>query len=145
MSYHAHASLLIHFVFSTKNREPLITEDMQPRLWAYVGGIARTNKMKALAVGGVSDHIQMLLSLHPTVAADKAVQLIKSGSSKWMHQQGQRMFAWQTGYGAFTIGVSQVKTTVRYITNQKRHHATKSFAGEWKTFLERHGLTEYAD
>ena len=145
MSYHAHASLLIHFVFSTKNREPLITEDMQPRLWAYVGGIARTNKMKALAVGGVSDHIQMLLSLHPTVAADKAVQLIKSGSSKWMHQQGQRMFAWQTGYGAFTIGVSQVKTTVRYITNQKRHHATKSFAEEWKTFLERHGLTEYAD
>ena len=145
MSYHAHASLLIHFVFSTKNRKPLITEDMQLRLWAYVGGIARTNKMKALAVGGVSDHIHMLLSLHPAVAADKAVQLIKSGSSKWMHQQGQRMFAWQTGYGAFTIGVSQVNTTVRYITNQKRHHATKSFAEEWKTLLECHGLTEYAD
>ena len=145
MSYHAYASLFVHLVFSTKNREPLITEAMQPRLWAYAGGIARTNKMKALAVGGVSDHIHALLSLHPTIAVDKAVQLIKSGSSKWMHQRGQSAFAWQAGYGAFTIGVSQVNATVRYIANQKRHHARRTFAEEWKTFLERHGLKEYPD
>lgn len=145
MAYHSIASLLVHFVFSTKNRQPIITEDMQPRLWSYIGGIARLNQMKALAVGGVSDHIHMLLSLHPTVAAHKAVQLIKSGSSKWMHQQNQRSFAWQTGYGAFTIGVSQVNATVLYIANQKRRHAKRSFADEWATFLERHGLKEYAD
>jgi putative transposase len=145
MAYHSLASLLVHFVFSTKDRQPIITEEIQPRLWAYIGGIARLNQMKALAVGGVSDHIHILLSLHPTVAADKAVQLVKSGSSKWMHRQKQRSFAWQTGYGAFTIGVSQVNATVRYIANQKKHHAKKSFAEEWATFLERHGLKEYED
>jgi REP-associated tyrosine transposase len=145
MAYHSFASVLVHYVFSTKDREPTITDEMQPRLCAYIGGIARLNKMKALAVGGVSDHIHILLSLHPTVAVDKAAQLIKSGSSKWMHQQKQRSFAWQTGYGAFTIGVSQVQATIRYIANQKRHHAKRTFAEEWTTFLERHGLKEYAD
>jgi REP element-mobilizing transposase RayT len=145
MSYHSLASLLVHYVFATKDREPVISEEIQPRLWAYMGGIAKTNNMKALAVGGVRDHVHLLISLHPTIAADKAVQLIKSGSSKWMKQQGRRGFAWQIGYGAFTIGVSQIDTTVRYIANQKRHHAKRSFAEEWEMFLERHGLKEYAD
>src|SRR6185437_617496 len=107
MAYHTFASILVHYVFSTKNREPLITEEMQPRLWAYMGGIARKNNMKSLAIGGMPDHVHLLLSLHPSVAVDKAVQLIKSGSSGWMHDQGQHRFAWQTGYGAFTIGTTQ--------------------------------------
>lgn len=91
------------------------------------------------------DHVHLLLSLHPSVAVDKAVQLIKAGSSKWIHDQGHDHFAWQTGYGAFSIGISQMNATIRYIANQKRHHAKKSFAEEWKIFLNRHGLQEYPD
>jgi REP element-mobilizing transposase RayT len=118
---------------------------MLPRLWSYIGGIARTNNMKALAVGGMRDHLHVLLSLPPTTAIAKALQLIKSGSSKWMHEQGATRFEWQVGYGAFTIGVSQKPATTNYILNQEKHHAKKSFAGEWKMFLKRHGLTEYED
>jgi REP element-mobilizing transposase RayT len=110
-----------------------------------MGGIARANGIKSLAIGGISDHVHLLLSLHPSVAVDKAVQLIKSGSSGWMHDQGEHGFAWQTGYGAFTIGMSQMNATLRYIANQKKHHAKKSFAEEWKTFLDVHGLHEYPD
>lgn len=145
MAYHTHASILVHYVFSTKNREGLISATMEGRLWAYMGGIARTNDMKALAIGGMSDHVHLLLSLHPSLPIDKAVQLIKSGSSKWMHDQGQTAFGWQIGYGAFTIGMSQINSTVRYITNQKTHHVRRSFAHQWEVFLKRHGLQEYVD
>ena len=82
MSYHAHTSLLVHYVFSTKHRLPVIPVAMQPRLWAYVGGIARTNNMKALAVGGTPDHLHVLLSLPPNVTISTAIQLVKAGSSK---------------------------------------------------------------
>src|SRR6185437_10574098 len=71
MAYHTFASILVHYVFSTKNREPLITEEMQPRLWAYMGGIARTNNIKSLAIGGMPDHVHLLLSLHPSVSVDQ--------------------------------------------------------------------------
>ena len=126
MSYHTRTSLLVHYVFSTKHRLPLIPVDMQPRLWAYVGGIARTNNMKALAVGGMPDHLHVLLSLPPDMAASKAIQLVKAGSSKWMHQQQRTRFEWQVGYGAFTIGISQIKRTVDYILNQGKHHFKRS-------------------
>jgi len=98
--------------------------------------------MKALAVGGMSDHVHVLLSLPPTMAIAKAIQLIKAGSSKWMHQQQGTRFEWQVGYGAFTIGISQVEATTHYILSQDKHHAKKNFADEWKTFLKRHGLPE---
>src|SRR6516162_4150323 len=102
MSYHTMTSSLFHCVFSTKNRLRSIPAEMQPRLWAYIGGIARTNRMKALAVAGMRDHIHVLLSLPPAMAIAKAMQLVKSGSSKWMHEQGVSEFDWQVGYGAFT-------------------------------------------
>jgi REP element-mobilizing transposase RayT len=101
---------------------------MQPRLWKYIGGIARTNRMKALAVGGMQDHLHILLSLPPKVTVSKAVQLVKAGSSKWMHEQQGTRFEWQVGYGAFTIGISQVRGTVEYILHQEKHHAKRSFA-----------------
>ena len=145
MSYHAHTSLLVHYVFATKQRLPVIPVAMQPRLWAYVGGIARTNNMKALAVGGMPDHLHVLLSLPPNMTASKTIQLVKAGSSKWMHEQQRTRFEWQVGYGAFTIGISQVKRTVDYIPNQEKHHAKRGFAQEWKIFLKRHGLVEYEE
>jgi REP element-mobilizing transposase RayT len=141
MSYHAKTCLLFHCVFSTKNRVSSIPENLQPRLWAYMGGIARTNGMKALAVGGVADHAHALISLPPTIAVAKAIQLLKAGSSKWMHEQtSSRRFDWQEGYGAFSIGASQVAMTIRYIENQLNHHKKVSGEKEWEMFLKRHAV-----
>ncbi|HWX55279.1 MAG TPA: IS200/IS605 family transposase [Verrucomicrobiae bacterium] len=143
---HTYISVLVHCVFSTKNRKPLISEETQPRLWSYIGGIARQNKFKALAVGGIADHVHALLSLPAAMPVAKAVQLIKGGSSKWLNDQRPvRTFAWQDGYGAFTIGISQVKATVRYINSQREHHAKVSFEDELRIILKKHGLVEMPD
>ena len=140
---HVYTSILIHFVFSTKDRRPLIPEDLQPKLWAYMGGIARANKFKALAIGGIEDHAHALLSLPASMAPAKAIQLVKGGSSKWMNDQNVRgrSFAWQDAYGVFTIGVSQIEDTVRYINNQKRHHARMGFDAELKMILRKYGIS----
>ena len=139
MSY---TSLLFHCVFATKERKRLIDEATQPRLWSYMGGIARTNGIKALAIGGTADHVHLLLSLSPAMPIAKAIQLIKAGSSKWMHEQvGNKRFLWQEKYGAFTIGISQRSATIRYIQNQRRHHARRGFAQEWAAILKKHGLS----
>jgi REP element-mobilizing transposase RayT len=136
--------LLVHTVFSTKNRERLISKNIQPRLWAYIGGIARTNDFKALAVGGIEDHVHVLLSLPVTLTVAKAIQLIKGGSSKWMNDKSdRRLFAWQDSYGAFSIGIAQVENTVRYINNQERHHARIGFEDEFREFLKRHDIKEF--
>jgi putative transposase len=139
---HVYASILAHVVFSTRNRESLISEQLEPNLWAYIGGIARANNFKALIVGGMPDHIHVLLSLPPVMSTAKAVQLIKGGSSKWINDQNlRRSFAWQDGYGVFTIAVSQLSPTIRYIRNQKQHHAKLLFADELSMILHRHGLS----
>jgi REP element-mobilizing transposase RayT len=129
-------------VFSTKERRRLITLDMQPRLWAYLGGIARENKMKALCVGGVEDHVHVLLTLPAVLSISKAVQLIKGNSSKWIHETfpAQRDFAWQEGYAAFSIGISGVDDTIKYIQSQAEHHRTRTFKEELIAFLNKHGL-----
>ena len=139
---HSYVNSLFHCVYSTKDRRKTINQDLQQRLWPYMGGIARENKMKALAVGGVEDHVHLLLSLPSTISIAKAIQLIKGGSSKWVHEEFSeyRSFAWQEGYGAFSIGISQVEETTRYILNQKEHHRTKTFQEEYLAFLEKHGL-----
>ena len=107
---------------------------MQPRLWAYIGRIARANRMKALAVGGMPDHLHLLLSPPPNVPV--SVQLVKAGSSKWMHEQQGTRFEWQAGYGAFTIGVSQIPETFDYIRNQAQHHAKKELRARMENVLE---------
>jgi putative transposase len=93
MSY---TSLLYHCIFSTKERRQSISDEIQPRLWAYMGGIARTHNIKALAIGGFNDHAHLLLSLRSDMPIAKAMQLIKAGSSKWMHEEvGKKLFSWQ--------------------------------------------------
>ena len=136
----------MHVVFSTKERRPWLTSDIQERLWPYFGGIARENKMKALKVGGVEDHVHILLSLPSTLAISKAVQLLKGNSSKWIHETFPKLktFEWQEGYGAFSIGVSGVDDTIKYIGNQADHHRKKSFKDELKAFLTKHDL-EYEE
>lgn len=143
---HSFVSCLMHVVFSTKERRPWITPDLQDRLWPYIGGIARENKMKALKVGGVEDHVHILLSLPSTLDIAKAVQLLKGNSSKWIHETFPKLkkFDWQEGYGAFSIGVSGVEDTIKYIENQAEHHRKQLFKEELKAFLKKHEL-EYEE
>jgi REP-associated tyrosine transposase len=139
---HSFASCLVHSVWSTKNREPCLTPDLRERLWPYLGGIARQNQMKALAIGGASDHVHMLFSLPATLSVAKAMQLLKGNSSKWIRETFPKMrfFAWQEGYGAFSVGVSSVDRTVAYIGNQAEHHRTRSFREEYAAMLKKHGF-----
>jgi REP element-mobilizing transposase RayT len=118
MSY---VSSYFHCVFSTKGRQRLITPALRERLFPFLGGIARQNKMKVIEIGGVEDHVHILLSLPPAMPISKAVQLIKSGSSKWIHETfpEQRLFSRQEKYGAFSVSVSLLETIVQYIRSQE--------------------------
>ncbi len=143
---HSFTSSLYHCVFSTKERRRWITAELQSQLWPYLGGIARKNRMKALAVGGVEDRVHILLSLPSTIAIAKAVQLLKAGSSIWVHEtlSAPSGFAWQEGYGAFSLGVSQVGDTRSYIESQAEHHRKTTFKEEFLAFLKRHEM-DYAE
>ena len=130
----------VHYVFSTKGRRNFISLELKDRLFPYIGGIARDNNMKALTVGGTDNHAHALVSLPSTLSVAKAVQLLKGGSSKWVHDTSpdHQEFAWQAGYGAFSVGVNQVERTVRYIENQAKHHEKRSFEEEFLAFLKLH-------
>src|SRR5579862_4544521 len=130
---HSFSSSLFHCTFSTKGRRPIIKPELQCQLWPYMGGIARNNGMTALAIGGVEDHAHILLSLPSTMAIAKAIQLIKGGSSLWIHETfpQYREFSWREGYGAFSIGISEVPRTKNYIVNQEEHHRERTFKEEF--------------
>jgi len=130
-------------VFSTAERRPSIGDEIRERLHGYLSGIARENEIQVLAVGGTADHVHLLISLPRTISIAKSVQLLKSGS-KWIHENfsGSRTFAWQEGYGAFSVGVAQRATTVKYILAQIEHHKRISFEDELKKFLSVHGINE---
>jgi len=139
MSY---ISSYFHCVFSTKERRQLITPELRERLWPFLGGIARQNKMKAIEIGGVEDHVHILLSLPSTMTISKALQLLKGGSSKWVHETfpDQRLFAWQEEYGAFSVSVSQLDRTIEYIKGQPEHHRRMTFQEEFLAFLKKHRI-----
>ena len=143
---HSFVSCLMHCVFATKERRPLIKPELQERLWPYLGGIARENKMKALAIGGVEDHVHLLISIPSTLSIAKAIQLLKGNSSKWVHDtfKNYRDFEWQEGYGAFGIGVSGIEDTTKYIQGQVGHHQKMTFREEIEVFLKKHGM-EYME
>ncbi|HZR06395.1 MAG TPA: IS200/IS605 family transposase [Candidatus Udaeobacter sp.] len=140
---HSFTSCLIHCVWSTKNREPWLTPDLRERLWPYLAGIARQNQIKTFAIGGVADHVHILFSLPATLSIAKATQLLKGNSSKWIRETFPKMrsFAWQEGYGAFSVGISGIDATVNYIRNQTEHHQTRSFRAEFIAMLQKHGFT----
>jgi REP element-mobilizing transposase RayT len=135
-----YTSLHYHIVFSTKNRHPWIHADIEQRVWEYVGGIARQNDMKAIQIGGIEDHLHVVLAVPPTMAVSKAVQLLKGGSSKWIHETLPALtdFEWQQGYGAFTVSKSQLPAVIQYAANQRDHHRQRSFQDEYRTMLEQH-------
>ena len=137
---HTYVVQFVHCIFSTKGRRRLIPVEVQPRLWEFIGGVARTNGFKALIVGGTDNHVHVLLSLPSTMALAKAMQSLKGASSRWMNETCTNRFSWQEGYGAFTIGVSQRADTVRYILGQGEHHRKRDFQAEFLAFLKKHGV-----
>ena len=139
---HSYICINIHYVFCTKRRTKIIVPELESRLYPYIGGIARENKMKALAISGTENHVHLLLSLPSTISIAKAIQLIKGTSSKWIHEtfKEYEYFQWQEGYGAFSVGLSNVKNTIKYINNQKEHHRKHSFKEEYIAILKKHGI-----
>src|SRR5215213_991914 len=137
-----YTSLHYHIVFSTKNRVKNISERIERRVWAYLGGVARKHRMTALQVGGYEAHVHALVIAPPSVAPSQAVQFLKGESSRWMHEEFPELrgFAWQDGYGAFTVGKSNLSQVIRYIQTQREHHRKRTFQEEYLEFLQRHGV-----
>jgi REP element-mobilizing transposase RayT len=135
-----HLSLHYHIVFSTKERRRLIADPWRDELHAYLGGILK--KMDAIpeAIGGPGDHAHLLMGLRATHALAEVVRQIKRGSSEWIHSHGVRKFAWQEGYGAWTVSPSQIPKVKKYIANQVEHHRQRTFEEEYLTLLKLSGI-----
>ena len=136
---HSYAQNHIHLVFSTKDREKLIAKPLQRKLWAYMAGICKHNDMLAFAIGGMEDHVHLLFRLPPTITLAHAISVIKANSSRWMREHGTR-FAWQKGYGAFSVSSSNVSAVIRYIDTQEHHHRRRSYEQEFKALLDKRGV-----
>ncbi|HEX2329881.1 MAG TPA: IS200/IS605 family transposase [Candidatus Angelobacter sp.] len=137
---HTYSQNHLHVVFSTKERRRLIRPEMQPKLWAYLAGIARNHDFLVLANGGMEDHVHLLIQLPPALSLAMAVSTLKSNSSSWMSEHGSP-FAWQEGYGAFSVSASNLKLVENYIANQERHHRKITFEDEFIGLLRKHGIS----
>ena len=135
-------SLLVHVIFSTKNRADLIVTEIEQELFAYIGGIVNNNKSKLLAANGTMNHVHLLISLSKTISLSELVGDIKRDSSTWIKSGGAefRDFYWQDGYGAFSIGQSQAPAVKNYIARQKQKHEKISFENEFRGFLRKYEI-----
>jgi REP element-mobilizing transposase RayT len=138
---HTLTNLLFHVIFGTKGREPSIDADVRGFLHAYVGGIVRESNGIAIVVNGTADHLHALIKLPPTICISDAMRLVKTNSSKWMHEQKRRTkFGWQSGYAAFTVSESGVRAVRTYIEQQEEHHRKRTFSEEHIEFLEKNHI-----
>jgi len=136
------AKLYYHLVFSTKDRLPLLTPDIAPRIHEYLGGLMREIGGSSIITGGAEDHVHILGEIAKTLAVADALRKVKSGSSKWIKEAFPSLqhFAWQEGYGAFTISESGIKRVKGYILQQPKRHQEVTFQDEFRDFLRRHGI-----
>lgn len=137
------ANILVHIIFSTKARQPLIQPDITQDLYQYMANIARSYNSQVHEIGGIEDHAHLLVSLPRTVTLCKLIEEIKKGSSKWIKTKdiSYRNFSWQNGYGAFSIGQSNFEALKNYIQNQQEHHRKISFQDEYRSFLKKYSIT----
>ena len=135
-------SLHYHIIFGTKERRSLLTSAVQARLYDYIGGIIAQEGGQLLAAGGMPDHVHLLAILPPTRAVSDVMRVVKTNSSKWLHETfpEMRAFGWQDGYGAFAVSRSAVEEVKRYIAIQEEHHRKLTFEEEFVAFLKRHGI-----
>jgi len=133
---HTYAHNPVHVVFSTKERRKLIPKESQAGLWAYLAGVCRKQRIFVHEIGGMDDHIHMLIEIPLTLSFSDALQEIKTSSSQWMG----RTFAWQRGFGVFGVSASNLGAVLRYIRTQEKHHRKMTFEQEFIALLERHGV-----
>ena len=133
-------SLLVHIVFSTKNRANLITPEIEPELFPYMTGILKNHESPCLAINGTANHVHLLISQSKNTALSDLIGELKRDSSKWIKTKGAafRNFHWQDGYGGFSIGQSNMVALKRYITRQKQRHKAASFEAEFLGLLEKY-------
>jgi len=134
---HTSGNILLHLIFSTQGRRALITPDFRTDLFAYLGGIIREIQGTALIINGATDHVHMLVRIRPAQSAAEIVRLVKANSSKWVREKWSSDFAWQTGYGVFSVSESNVATVTKYIARQEEHHQKHSFQEEFLAFLKK--------
>ncbi len=134
--------VIIHVIFSTKDRFPFIEPDVRPALHSYLATVARNAGCEAYRIGGVADHVHSAIRLSRTVTSADLVETLKTSSSKWMKTQFADLadFSWQRGYGCFSVGPSDLEALRAYIDNQEEHHRTRTFQDEFRMFLNKYGV-----
>lgn len=139
----AYSALYYHLVFSTKNRIESITPPLERRVWKALGAAASAHRMIPVRIGGIEDHVHVLLNAPRTLAPFQIAQFIKGSSSRWINLAIPELegFAWQTGYGIFSVSRSAVNSTARYIANQRVHHSRYAFEEEYRRLLKMHNVT----
>ena len=137
-----HLSVLVHFIWSTAGREPWIVPEWRERLYGYLGGVLREKNARLISAGGMPDHIHLYVSISSTVTLADMVGAMKANSSRWIHETfpGQRAFAWQKGYAAFSVSKSGEEQLLEYIRTQGEHHRHRGFKEEYVSFLKRYGV-----
>ena len=134
---HTSGNILLHIIFSTAQRRPLIKPEFRNDLFAYLGGIVREMHGTALIINGEPDHIHMLIRIRPAHSAAEIVRVAKTNSSRWLREKHSAEFAWQTGYGVFSVSESSVAAVTKYIAGQQEHHKKHSFQEEFVAFLKK--------
>ena len=137
---HRYANVIIHTVFSTKDRRDAIPDDLQPKLWKYFSGIGNNHDLPILTSGGTANHAHLLMALPADMAVARAVQLLKANSSRWIGEHGID-FHWQEGYGAFSVSTTNVEAVRHYIAHQAEHHRQRSYEDEFLGMLRRARMT----
>jgi len=136
------SKVILHIVFSTRNREPWLDSDVRPRMHAYLATICRDLGAEFVKVGGVADHVHIVTTLPRTVSQAQMIEQMKTASSKWIKTLEARYhgFFWQRGYGIFSVSPGQLDAVSQYIGTQQEHHRTRSFQEEYREFLHKHGV-----
>ena len=136
------AKVYVHIIFSTKNRVPIISNNIRNELYAYISGILINLKSDVIKINGTQDHLHILCTIPRTVTIAKVLEEVKKSSSRWIKTKGSpwNQFAWQDGYGIFFVSSSEVQDTISYIENQEKHHQKLSFKDELRIFLNEYGV-----
>jgi REP element-mobilizing transposase RayT len=139
---HTYTDVLIHFIFSTKDRAPLLATEIREKVISYLGGIVRELKGSPMSINAVADHVHALIRMPSDVSPAEMMRVVRTNSSRWVHEQWpqQESFAWQTGYGAFSVSESNLDQVREYIARQEEHHKRMTFQEEFIAFLKRHNV-----
>jgi REP element-mobilizing transposase RayT len=133
-------NIVVHLIFSTKQRKPLIAPAIRSDLFAYLGGIVRELRGTALIINGTHDDVHMLIRIRPAHSIAEIARIVKANSSGWIRKKGHKEFGWQAGYGVFSVSESSIPAVTKYIATQEEHHRKRSFQEEFVAFLKKNKI-----